>query len=56
MDIGKMVMDIVMWTIVAAIIVLVIMNAGKFQTAVGSISGFWLGETALITGSGYKAA
>ncbi len=53
---GNMIMEIISWTIIAAVLVLIIMNAGKFATAIGSISGFWLGETALITGSGYKAA
>ncbi len=53
---GKMIMEIISWTIIAAILVLIIMNAGKFATAIGSISTFALGETSLITGSGYKAA
>ncbi len=50
---GKMIMEIVSWTIVAAIIVLIIMNASKFATAIGSLTGFWGNETAMFTGSGY---
>ncbi len=50
---GKMIMEIVSWTIVAAIIVLIIMNAKNFATAIGSLTGFWGNETAMFTGSGY---
>jgi len=51
---GKMIMDFIAWTIIAAIIVLVVMNASKFQTALKPITGFWLSETAMFTGSGYQ--
>lgn len=50
---GKMIMEIISWTIVAAIVVLIIMNADKFATAIGSLTGFWGNETAMFTGSNY---
>lgn len=56
MSVGPMIMEIISWTIIAAILVLIIMNAGKFATAIGSISTFWLGETSLITGNYQQAA
>lgn len=46
-------MEIVSWTIVAAIIVLIVMNAKNFAIAISSITGFWGNETAMFTGSGY---
>lgn len=49
----KLIMEIVAWTIVAAIIVLIVMNASQFATAISSLTGFWGSETALFTGSGY---
>ncbi len=49
----KLVMEIVSWTIIAAILVLIIMNAGKFATAIGSVTSFWTTETTQFTGSGY---
>lgn len=51
---GKMIMEIVGWTIVAAIIVLIIMNAGNFAKAIGSITSFWTSETSMFTGSRYN--
>lgn len=53
MNIGKTIMEIVAWTIVAAVTVLIIMNAGKFATAITSVTGFWGNETAMFTGSNY---
>jgi hypothetical protein len=50
----KGVIDIMSWTIVAALIVLVIMHASEFATAIGSLGGFALKEEALYTGQ--KAA
>lgn len=54
MDAGHMIVEFISWTIVAAIVVLVVMNASKFKIAVGSVGGFWTSETKLLTGSGYK--
>ncbi len=51
---GKIIMEIISWTIIAAILVLIIMNASKFATAIGSITTPWLAETSMFTGSGYK--
>ncbi len=53
---GHMIMEIASWTIIAAIIVLVVMNASKFATAIGSIGTFWIDETKLLTGSSYGKA
>ena len=53
---GKMIMEIVSWTIIAAIVVLIVMNAKNFATAISSITGFWGNETAMFTGSGYNKA
>lgn len=50
---GKLIMEIAAWTIVAAIIVLIVMNAKNFAIAISSITGFWGNETAMFTGSGY---
>lgn len=50
---SKTVMEIVSWTIIAAIIVLIVMNASKFATAISSLTSFWGSETAMFTGSGY---
>lgn len=49
----KLIMEIVAWTIVAAIIVLIVMNASKFATAISSLTGFWGSETSMFTGSQY---
>jgi hypothetical protein len=48
--------DILMWTILAAIIVLVVMNASKVATLILSGGAVWLKETALLTGTGYAKA
>lgn len=32
------------------------MNASKFATAIGSLTGFWGNETAMFTGSNYGGA
>lgn len=53
---GKVIMEIISWTIVASIIVLIVMNASKFATAIGSLTGFWGNETAMFTGSNYGGA
>lgn len=53
---GKGIMEIVSWTIIAAIVVLIVMNASKFATAIGSLTTFWGSETAMFTGSNYNTA
>jgi len=50
---GKNIMEIAAWTIIAALIVLVVMNASKFAVAISSITGFWGSETSMFTGSRY---
>jgi len=48
--------DILMWTILAAIVVLVVINANKVAALILSGGAVWLRETALLTGSGYQLA
>lgn len=51
---GKMIMEVIGWTIVAAIVVLIVMNAKNFATAIASPISFWESETSMFTGSGYN--
>lgn len=51
---SRLVAEIVSWTIIAALIVLVVMNAKNFATAISSIGTFWGSETAMFTGSNYN--
>lgn len=53
---GKLVVDIVSWTIIAALIVLVVMNASNVAIVITSLGGFWGKETAMFTGAGYSKA
>jgi len=53
---GKLVIDIVSWTIIASLIVLVIMNASSVATVITSLGGFWGKETSMFTGAGYSKA
>lgn len=53
---GKVFIDIISWTILAAIVVLLVMNAPKVATVVTSVGGFWGSETSMFTGSGYNTA
>lgn len=50
---GKFIGELVGWTIIAAIVVLIVMNANNFKTAIGSLTSFWGSETSMFTGSGY---
>jgi hypothetical protein len=52
----KTVLDIVSWTIVAAIVVLLVMNAKSVASIVTSVGGFWSTETSMFTGAGYTKA
>lgn len=47
----KGIFEVMSWTIVAALIVLIVMHASEFATAIGSLGGFALKEEALYTGS-----
>jgi hypothetical protein len=53
---GKAIMEIVSWTIIAALGVLIVMNASKFAIAISSITGFWGNETAMFTGANYTSS
>lgn len=53
---GKFLGEIVGWTIIAAIVVLIVMNADNFKTAIGSLTSFWSSETSMFTGSGYNGS
>lgn len=52
----KIITDIITWTILAALLVLIIMNADKVATVVTSVGGFWINETGMFTGSGYGSS
>lgn len=53
---GKTVLDIASMTVIAAIVVLVVMNASNVATVVTSVGGFWGSETSMFTGSGYGSS
>lgn len=53
---GRSFWDILMWTIVAAMAVLIIMNAGGASQLISTFGSFWTRETTILTGSGYKRA
>jgi hypothetical protein len=53
---AKPVIEVISWLIVAAIIVLIVMNASNFAKVISSIGGFWETETAMFTGAGYGRA
>jgi hypothetical protein len=48
------ILDIIMYIIVASLVVLIVMNASNFATAVTSIGGLITGESTILTGSGYN--
>jgi len=48
--------DILMWTIVAAMLVLVIMNAQNVAKLLATGGDLWLKETTVLTGTGYRKA
>lgn len=55
---GKGVLDVIMWLIIASALVLVIMNPKGFSQDVTSVGGFVQGESTILTGApkvtGYK--
>ena len=53
---GKNIMEIAAWTIIAALVVLVVMNAKNFAIAISSLTTFWGSETSMFTGAGYGKA
>jgi hypothetical protein len=54
METGRLIMEVATWTVIAAIIVFVIMQAPKVAVAVTSIGGWVTSEEAVLAGS--KAA
>lgn len=48
--------DILMWTIVAAMLVLVIMNADNVAKLLAQGGDIWTKETSILTGTSYKKA
>ncbi|MGH8397486.1 MAG: hypothetical protein ACRETA_04485 [Gammaproteobacteria bacterium] len=50
---SKGIIEIISWIILAALAVLVVMNASKVATVVTSVGGFWTTETSMFTGSNY---
>jgi hypothetical protein len=50
------IVEIILWVIVASLVVLVIMNPQGFTSAVGAVGNFTMGESKLLTGSGYQKA
>ena len=50
---GKNIMEIVSWIILASLAVLVVMNASKVATVVSSVGGFATTESSMFTGSNY---
>lgn len=48
--------DILLYSFLGAMAVLVIMNAGNFATAFGAVGSVYTQETQLLTGSGYQRA
>jgi len=53
---GKGAIEIISWIIMAALLVLVVMNASKVATVVSSVGGFATTETSMFTGAGYASA
>lgn len=53
---SKDVLDIAMYLIIAAIVVLIVMNAKGFATAVSSVGSAVNSTLGTISGSGYKLA
>lgn len=56
MGITKPIVEVISWLIIAALVVLVVMNASKVATVVSSVGGFWTTETSMFTGSSYGTA
>lgn len=52
----NVVVEIVLWIVVGSLVVLAIMNPKGFTAAVSSIGGLVMGESKILTGSGYQQA
>ena len=48
--------DILLWTIVAAMVVLIVMNAQGVGSLLATFAQFWVSETSILTGTSYKKA
>lgn len=48
------ILDIIMYLIVASLVVLIVMNASGFATAVTAVGGLVQGESKVLSGSGYS--
>lgn len=48
------VLDIILWLIIASAFVAAVMNPDGFAKGVTAIGGFVTGESAILTGTGYK--
>ncbi len=48
--------DILMYTILAAMLVLVVLNASSVAQLISVSGNLWLKETTVLTGTGYKKA
>lgn len=48
--------DVLMYTILAAMVVLVIMNASSVATLLSTGGNLWVTETQVLTGTGYTKA
>lgn len=48
--------DILLWTIVAAMVVLIVSNAQGVSQLLATFAQFWIHETSILTGTGYKRA
>jgi hypothetical protein len=48
------IVEIIMWVIVASLVVLVVMNPKGFASAVANIGGLVMGESRILSGSGYQ--
>lgn len=46
--------DILQWTIVAAIVVVVVMNVGKDTAFLATFGNFWIQMLSVLTGSNYN--
>ena len=53
---GRSFWDILMWTIVAAMAVLIVTNAKGVAGLITSFGDFWVKETTILTGTNYKLA
>ena len=51
---GRSFFDILMWTIVAAMLVLLVTNAGGVSQMIATFGSFWLKETSILAGNNPK--